>query len=230
MFEKFVRKRGFSKRGPWITKFTLDGIDYGGTFDPYSDARINWFKEHFPNVTTILDMGSLEGAQSFILSQLPHVKQVVGLESREANLAKAEYVRKLLNLGTVSFHKTDLEQADLTKFGRFDVVFCAGLLYHLMNPWDLIRRISLITDQCFIWTHYAKEDCEKAVRNGYRGMLYQELGLADPQSGMSPASFWLEFDELIRMIKDNGFPQVTIIEKNQEPEIGPVTTLIARKS
>lgn len=222
-------KRGFAKRMPWVTKFTINGNVYGGSFDPDSDIRMKWFKEHFPYVRTVLDIGCLEGAQSFCIAKLPHVLRIVGLESRDENLDKAEFVKKVVKCEKVTFRKVNVEHSDLKMLGRFDVVFCAGILYHLMDPWDLIRQISEITDQCFIWTHYAKENKDSIVRNTYKGMIYQELGLQDHQSGMSDTSFWLEFDDLKKMITDNGFHHVEVIEKNPGPSIGPVTTIIARK-
>jgi SAM-dependent methyltransferase len=229
MLRHFFLARGFNKRKPWVTRFMIHGRPYGGSFDPMSDPRIGWFRERFSDAGSILDLGSLEGAQAFELAKSPRVSRIVGLEGREANLEKANYVKQLLGAGKVSFVKADIETVDLTEFGKFEVVFCAGVLYHLPNPWRLVEQMSRVTDNAFIWTHYAADERADTERNGFRGMMYQELGLQDPQSGLSPRSFWLTFDSLLAMIRSHGFPSVEVIEKNPLPSIGPVTTLVAGK-
>ncbi len=48
----------------------------------------------------------------------------------------------------------------------------------------------------------------------YRGIIWQEGGLADPLSGMSKASFWPYEADLIRMLNDAGFPKVSVLGKD----------------
>src|SRR5205814_8013602 len=129
----------FAKLGPWIYQFQIDGKIYGGGISAVGDVRIERFLRFAPEAKTILELGSLEGAQSFILAQHPGVKRVVALEAREANLRKARFVQELLQIGNVEFARANLEHADLHGFGNFDAIFCCGLLYHLPEPWKLIR-------------------------------------------------------------------------------------------
>lgn len=75
----------FAKRGPWITRFVIDGVESGGKFDTLADARVDQFFECFPNVRTIPDLGSLEGGQTFALARHPGVERVFGIEARAAN-------------------------------------------------------------------------------------------------------------------------------------------------
>src|SRR5204862_8334844 len=125
----------FAKLGPWIYQFQIGGQTYGGGISAVGDVRVERFLRFAPKVETILELGSLEGAQSFILAQHPGVKRVVALEGREANLRKARFVQELLEIRNVDFVQANLEDADLAAFGKFDAVFCCGLLYHLPQPW-----------------------------------------------------------------------------------------------
>ena len=59
----------FEKLQPWITRFHLEGADYGGTFDAMNDVRIAQFFEILPAVETIIELGSLEGGHSFALAK-----------------------------------------------------------------------------------------------------------------------------------------------------------------
>ncbi len=56
---------------------------------------------------------------------------VVGIEGREANLAKARFAKEALSLENPEFHQDDVRNLSKEKYGRFDVVLCLGILYHL---------------------------------------------------------------------------------------------------
>ena len=78
----------FAKLAPWIYQIRINGVDYGGTIGAAGDVRIEQFFRFAPNVRTILELGALEGAQSFRLADHPGVERVLALEGREANPAQ----------------------------------------------------------------------------------------------------------------------------------------------
>src|SRR5687767_12100017 len=128
--EKFTNLRAeFEKLDPWITKFHLQGEDFGGNFDALNDVRIKQFFDVFPKVESVVELGSLEGGHSFALAQNPAVKRVLAIEGRAANIAKAKLVQAVLEDKKVDFLEADLEKLDFGQFGKFDAVFCSGLLY-----------------------------------------------------------------------------------------------------
>lgn len=217
----------FEKRSPWVTKFIIDGKEFGGDFDALNDKRLEWFFQYFPDASTILELGSLEGGHTIGLSQRPQVKRVLGIEGRESNMHKAQFVQQLLNIDNIEFINANLEKTNLMRWGQFDAVFCAGLLYHLPNPWSLIEQISQVSKNLFIWTHYADPAKADKVVNGYRGMLYQEGGAVDPLSGMSASSFWPTLGALTEMLKHHGFTAINIIEDDALHPHGPAITLVA---
>ena len=59
----------FARRGPWITRFVIDGVASGGDYEIINDRRVQQFLERFPNVHTILESGSLEGGREFMLAR-----------------------------------------------------------------------------------------------------------------------------------------------------------------
>ena len=217
----------FEALGPWVTKFTINGTAYGGGFDAMNDGRIDQFFQHFPDVKTILELGSLEGGHTFALSRRHGVQRVVGIEGRKANVDKARCVQELLGIHNVEFVIGNLESHHLLAAGTFDAVFCVGLLYHLPRPWDLIEGISQVSRNLFMWTHYAAEDKADKVVSGYRGITYREFGSADPLSGMSPQSFWPTLAGLQTMLSRYGFTRTQIIEDNKVHPHGPSVTLAA---
>ena len=79
----------FAQHGAWISRFVIDGVAYGGAFDAMNDPRVEIFFRTFPEVATILELGSLEGGHTIALAQRDGVESVLGVEGRAANLARA---------------------------------------------------------------------------------------------------------------------------------------------
>jgi len=219
----------FKVKEPWITKFEIDGISYGGNFDALNDKRVTYFFDGFPNVKTILELGSLEGGHSFALARNSSVEKVVAVEARDKNIEKAKFVQGLLNDKKVEFIEADLEKMDFARLGKFDAVFCSGLLYHLLEPWKLIEQCRKISPNIFIWTQYACENEAKKFSGGFRGKWYREKGWRDPLSGVSKYSFWLSLGSLINLLTTNDYKSVQIIENDLTHPHGCAVTLLAKK-
>ena len=223
-------EREFQRRGPWVTRFTVEGATYGGKYDAGADNRLDLFRAQFPKAKRILELGSLEGGHSFAFARSPGVEHVVAIEGRRDNLERAQFIQGLLGEPRVQFIHANLEEFDLASLGSFDVVVCLGLLYHLPAPWELVQRISRVAPALFLWSHYAEPQRAKTVKNGYRGWIYPEWGFAfEPLSGMSVSSFWPTREEFLRMLADNGFPHQDILEEQPFHPHGPAFTLAARK-
>ena len=218
----------FRRLRPWTTKFKLKGRDYGGWYDAANDTRIGWFAAAFPDAISVLELGSLEGGHTCGLTRLPGVKRVVGVEGREENIIRAKFAQKKLGY-RAEFVQADLEAFDLSKLGRFDAVYCCGLLYHLTKPWELLARIAKVTDRLFLSTHFTFENPPPANENGIPGQWVGEFGLADPLSGLSRQSFWPTRTGLTRMLNAVGFRAQHVWETNEKHPNGPLVTLSAAK-
>jgi len=228
----------FARRGPWLTRYRIGDQEYGGHLDYWRDPRLALFAQAFPHARAILELGSLEGGHSFELARRPGVERVVAIEGREDNAERARFVKGVLGLSHVQIIVANLETYPLAPLGRFDVVFCSGLLYHLPRPWFLLERIAGVSDHLFIWTHYATDTM---MSTGWRrlakrllgrrvGYTFQESGLDDPLSGMSATSFWPTLDGLRRMLAHAGFTEQHVLSlEPQHPHTGPAITLAASK-
>jgi len=218
----------FAKLAPWIFQFRIDGYDYGGAISAAGDARIEQFFRFAPNPATILELGALEGAHTFMLAERPGVQRVLALEGREANLRKARFVQELLKAKNAEFAQANLEQARLAEFGTFDVVFCSGLLYHLPEPWKLIEQFPAVAPAVFIWTQYAAEEEAKDIGRGLRGKIHVEGGPEEPLSGMSATSIWLTLASLCELLRASGYKQIDIVHDDPNHANGPAVTIGAR--
>ena len=218
----------FEKLGPWIYQFQIAGQTCGGAISAVGDERVERFFQYAPNPRTILELGSLEGAQSFILAEHPGVERVVALEGREANLRKARFVQALLQIRNVEFIQANLETADLTAFGKFDAIFCCGLLYHLPEPWKLLAQLPAVAPLLFIWTQYCTENEARDVGNGLRGKTHIEGGADEPLSGMSPTAIWLTLESLREVLQESGYKNIEVLHDNPAHTNGPAVTIGAR--
>src|SRR6266404_9772268 len=218
-------KEQFAKLGPWIFQFRINGADYGGGISAVGDLRVEQFFRFAPEAATILELGSLEGAHSFILAQHPGVQRVVALEGRETNLRKARFVQELLQVRNIEFAQANLEHADLRGFGNFDAIFCCGLLYHLPEPWTLIQQCPSIAPVLFIWTQYAAENEARDIGHGLRGKIHVEGGPDEPLSGMSATATWLTLDSLRDLLAASGYGQVEIMDDDPAHPNGPAVTI-----
>ncbi|HMJ08316.1 MAG TPA: class I SAM-dependent methyltransferase [Pyrinomonadaceae bacterium] len=216
----------FNELSPWITRFNIEGTAYGGDFDAMNDVRIDQFFAAFPDVKTVLELGSLEGGHSFAIARHPSVEKVIAVEARSENIERAKFIKGLLKDEKVEFVEADLEKADLSTFGKFDAVLCSGL-YHLPEPWKLVEQCGKVSGGIFIWTQNACENEAKKFSGGYRGKWYREGGWRDPLSGVSKYSFWLSFGSLVNLLTANGFERIEVIENNLEHPKGCAVTLAA---
>lgn len=215
-------EREFRRHAPWVTRYRIGGRDYGGDADLVDDGRITSFFDAFPDCRTVLELGSLEGAHSFSLAR--RVEHVTAIEGRTANLEKAHLLQRLLGVDNVAFLEADLETADLDQLGRFDAVFCVGLLYHLRRPWLLLDRFPVWSDRVFLQTHFAA--AAEETFEGVPGRTYAEYGNSDPLSGLSQTSFWLTLPALTGRLEQNGYAVRELGRSHDHPN-GPIVTLVA---
>jgi len=108
-------------------------------------------KEEIKN-KRVVDLGCLEGGYSLAFAQLGF--QVIGMDARQDNLDKCEWVKTHYNVPNLTYVLDDVK--NLANHGTFDLIFCAGLLYHLDEP---AKFIEIMAKQCttctIIHTHFA---------------------------------------------------------------------------
>ncbi len=218
----------FAKLAPWIFRFRIGDADYGGHVSAVGDVRIHHFHEFATEATTILELGALEGAHTFMLVEEPHVQRVLALEGRAANLRKALFLKGVLAAEKAEFLQANLE-TDPLSYGDFDAVFCSGLLYHLPEPWKLIERIAAVAPKLFLWTMYSDDVSADLVVDGFRGRRQVEGGADEPLSGLSDHSIWLTLGSLIEALTRSGYRRVEIFQNDLAHPAGHAVTLGAAK-
>jgi Methyltransferase domain len=165
----------------------------------------------------VLDLACLEGgyAVEFALQGA----QVVGIEGRRANLVKAEFAKEVLGLNNLDLFQDDVRNLNEARYGRFDVVLCCGLLYHLDVP-DLFEFMQRVSDVCdymlLLDTHVSLQPAEAVQYQGktYHGWHYREFQPGTPSKQKEQSreasldndeSFWLTRPSLWNLLAHVGF-------------------------
>lgn len=127
------------------------GVFDEGFYRDITAARVEHFKSLGLSVSgkSVIDIGCGVGHFSRVLEEMG--ADVTCVDGRPENVAR------LLGLypGRKAF-VVDVETDKLLDLGKFDVVFCYGLLYHLADPLGFIRRAGamcgdwLILETCII--------------------------------------------------------------------------------
>jgi len=82
---------------------------------------------------------------------------VLATDARENHIADAELIFKALDqFGKIRTLQSDVHSLDTGMLGKFDLVLCFGLIYHLENPVGALRKaFELCKDVCLIETQIA---------------------------------------------------------------------------
>jgi hypothetical protein len=219
---------------PWHRIFvSRSGVRFGDGQVPIDTEKTTYVRECLEklggSICSAIDLGSYEGYHSIQLAELPGVERVVGLEGRARNVAKANFVNECTGYETVRFHVYDLEeigQAPLPEPGPFDLVFCAGVLYHLSRPWEVVRWMSQACSKyLFIDTHHAELPLYRC--GPYHGEIYPEM---DTETcGLKDYAFWPTLDDLLMMLMQNRFVPRFIYRYSVGHEFQPRVWIFAEK-
>lgn len=168
----------------------------------------------------VLDLACLEGLYAIELAL--QGAQVVGVEGRKANIAKANFAKHLLGLNNLQFFQDDVRNLSKAKYGSFDVVLCLGIFYHLDLP-DAFYFMESIAEVCenlaIADTHVSMnpEKCYLYKDQKYWGSSYVEHSTQatseEKEKSLwasldNPKSFWFTRYSFYNLLAAVGFTSV----------------------
>jgi Methyltransferase domain len=190
----------------------------------------------------ILDLGCLEGLYAVEFAR--HGAQAVGIEGREANLAKARFAKEALGLDNLTFYQDDIRNLSPEKYGFFDAVLCLGVFYHLDSPsaFRLAEQIHSATSRLLVMDTYIS--LYDRTRYDYRGHTYWGISVSEHEREATPVekhadlwasldnneSMWLTRPSLLNLLAHVGF--TSVYECHNPSEVGKPAdrvTLVAVK-
>jgi SAM-dependent methyltransferase len=120
---------------------------------------------------------------------------VCGFDGRAENVTEAR--RRFPHL---PFEQGDVEERAILELGRFDLVLCFGLLYHLENPLLAIRNLRRLTGKCLLLESMCLPEEKASI------LLREEPG-QDDQS-LTDVAWYPSEGSLVKMLYRAGFGKV----------------------
>ena len=174
-----------------------------------------------------IDLGAHGGHNTFDLYECG-CREVLGVEARDSYLAMANDAKRQLGYDAVRFMQADVRQIDQRDLGKFDLCLCSGLLYHLQNPFNVLKRIRNVCRYLALETHIIPSffhlwKCKPKYRKNLTWRTYSvildgvaftgRLNIFPPSQDMqktsgsiaSHATFWLEKSSLLNALELAGF-------------------------
>jgi 2-polyprenyl-3-methyl-5-hydroxy-6-metoxy-1,4-benzoquinol methylase len=168
----------------------------------------------------ILDLGCGEGV--YAVEAGLKGASVVALDARRDRMRQGAAIAERLGLSNVSFDQMDIRTIQSAQLGSFDVIYCLGILYHLMaaDAIALLRSLhAMTTGPVIIDTMIAPKGEDDIVYDGrtYAGKHVQEHPEDRPlgdrrkailQSLDNTFSFYFTKPSLTSLLVDVGFTSV----------------------
>jgi len=216
----------------------------------FNDARLTWALGELGdlNGATVLELGPLEGAHSYMLERAG-AASVVAIEANPRAYLKCLVVKETLGLTHTHFLLGDFVEYLRKDPPRFSAVCASGVLYHMREPLELLALLGKVTDRLFLWTHYY--DAELVSRNktlmrrftaefdrDHEGLLYRlfryqywgSFGTDRFCGGSRPHAHWMRRADILAALERFGFNTVRINFETPEHPDGPAFALVALRT
>jgi hypothetical protein len=226
----------FQTSYPWFTGTRLPDGRILGKHDRIKESTDPIFKIVKENLDlssdkTMIEFGCAEGTLSVYLA--PLVKKLTTVEVRPRNISAL-----LTRLFVHDIHNVEAQLKDVSiiddSWGKYDILFHAGVLYHLSNPVTHIYSLQGMAAQLLLDTHYASDKLNfpKIIithnSKNYEAFSFKEQGWSDPYSGIDPTSCWLKKEMIIQLLTEIGYKQIEV-KRDYEVFGMPRFTVVAKK-
>jgi len=178
-----------------MTRLPFDRVEY----QKISDARGAFLRRVLPDLKavqglkTAVDAGCGVGFFSCLLEE--NGFHVTGFDARPENVEEARR-----RYPAISFETGNVESADVTNLGQFDLVVCFGLLYHLENPFQALRNMYALAKDALLLESMCVPD--------ERPCLVLRDECRDDDQGLNYVAFYPSESALTKMCYKAGFPYV----------------------
>jgi 2-polyprenyl-3-methyl-5-hydroxy-6-metoxy-1,4-benzoquinol methylase len=172
----------------------------------------------------VIDIASAEGGHALLFAH-HGAREVLGVEGRPLYIERAQFAARAYGLRNVRFTQGDVRRIDPAETGKFDIVFCSGILHHLGRD-DFLPMLNtlyaLSGDMMILYTHVSQTDKIETYRlrptepaaGKYAGYLFQEHDEKATERQRKEQvrasldntwSFWATPGSLVDALRDVGF-------------------------
>ena len=237
-------------KGEWSSRFPppLEAAT-GGSSPLFEDGRIAWMLEQFGGLggQRVLELGPLEGGHTYMLERAG-AAAITAVEGNTRAYLRCLVVKELFDLRHSSFLCGDLMEYLRSTDDRFDVCVASGVLYHMLNPAEMIDLCGRVSNRLFLWTHYYEASVIdanpriKAEFSGSQTVTYRDfqhslyrhhygetLGWTGFCGGANPHSSWMTKEDIVACLDHFGWTIVATGFDARDHSHGPSFALVAKK-
>lgn len=165
------------------------------------------------NYVNALDVSCHEGYFSVVLKEYFH--RVVGIDKNIESLNKAKQIANLLGHSDILFNNSSLE--DWSNNKNADFVLCFGLLYHVENPIQILRKLAALANKAVcIETQVLPYNLSGSIEDGsylwqreLNGLFGLCIDYSDrPEGGLTDVALVPSVQALEFLLKQFGFKTV----------------------
>lgn len=221
-------------------RWACQPIVHGAVPQVYEDPRpIHALRAFGPDVhdlagKRVLELGPNDGVHTSQLEKQLGA-EVVAVDANAEAYLKMLVAKEIFGLRARVLFGDFMEYLSTVKRGDYDLIFASGVLYHMEDPLELIRRICAASDRCFMMTHYYGDPIRKRhVRiekdNGYGPVphfrrAYRNKGFARFWGGIGSHQCWLERDDILRAFREYGHRHIEVLADDPHP-LGPTLSFV----
>jgi len=237
--------------GEWTSSFPVStGVSViAGTMPLCVDPRITWAIDALGGVNgkRVLELGPLEGSHTYMLEHAG-AREVTAIEGNKRAYLRCLVVKETLRLQRSSFLCGNFATYLNETTDTYDAVFACGVLYHQIDPMQMLIDIARVAPAVFLWTHYY--DAERIAANpsleGKCGPLIpaetdgrayhwaefrylRALDWAGFTGGLQPIAHWLPRNDILSALTDLGLSAIEISFDEPDHPNGPAFALVAQR-
>ena len=238
--------------GSWDSRFPGALADVTGNYGAFEDPRIERGVAALGGIEgfSVLELGPWEGGHTWMLEQRG-AAAVLAIESNSRGYLKCLVTQQVMGLERSRFLCGDFAPYLRHTQDHFDIVVACGVLYHQLEPAEMLADLGRVTDRVLLWTHYFSRDrieaspplrprfTAESVEHTVGGHAYTlhphqygaERGLGDFCGGPRRQSNWLERGDLLDGLASVGFVHQEVDPEFDRPDYrnGPALLVTAWK-
>jgi 2-polyprenyl-3-methyl-5-hydroxy-6-metoxy-1,4-benzoquinol methylase len=221
-----------------------------GEADLFNDGRIFFADQEWGGFegTKVLELGPLEGGHSYMLEK-KGAASILAIEANAHAYLKCLIVKEIHSLNHTHFLLGNFVEYLKYAEQKFDICIASGVLYHMVEPAELLMLIAQKTEKLLLWTHYFDEELlqnnphgilskfEEGIYHDYNGFEHtlhkynydKALEWAGFCGGSNTYSFWMERNDILELLKRLGFVKISISFDDPNHPNGPSFCIAASK-
>jgi hypothetical protein len=236
-------------QGEWSSMLPAETHLTAGQAALFADERIVWAELLLGGFEgcKVIELGPLEAGHTYMMEQRG-AESILAIEANTRAYLKCLITKEIFNLKHSRFVLGDFVQYLRQSDEHYRFCLASGVLYHMLDPVELIQLISKTSDTILLWTHYYDQETVRAnpamsikfpqivnsEHGGFKHTLYKyayldALNWQGFCGGRSPHSFWMSKEDILSCLRYFGFTDLRTAFDTLEHPNGPSLCIFGAK-